>query len=89
MTRDGLRPLATELLARRCNPATLGFETTAELGGPAGIVGQDRAAEALSFGIGVAHEGYNVFVMGPARSGKRTLVQSTLAERARGMAAPS
>ena len=89
MTQDSLRPLATELLARHCDPAIVGFETTAELDGPGGIVGQDRAAEALSFGIGVAHEGYNVFVMGPARSGKRTLVQSTLEERARGAPAPS
>jgi lon-related putative ATP-dependent protease len=89
MTRDELRPLAIELLVRRCNPATLGFETTAELDGSTGIVGQDRATAALSFGIGVAHEGYNVFVMGPARSGKRTLVQGALAERARGAPMPS
>ncbi len=82
--RDSLRPIAAELLARRCDPSSLGFETTAELDGPGGIVGQERAAEALSFGIGVAHEGYNVFVMGPGGSGKRTLVQGALEERARG-----
>ncbi len=76
MIRDSLRPIATERLARRCDPATLGFETTAELDGPARIVGQERAAEALSFAIGVAHEGYNVFVMGPAGSpsGRAALV---------------
>ena len=82
-------PLASEQLARRCDPATLPFETTAELAGSGGIVGQERAAAALSFGIGVAHEGYNVFVMGPARSGKRTLVQGALAQRAREAPAPS
>jgi lon-related putative ATP-dependent protease len=89
MTRDSLSPIAADLLARRCDPATLGFKTTAELDGPGGIVGQERAAEALSFGIGVAHEGYNVFVMGPGGSGKRTLVQGALEERARGAPKPS
>lgn len=82
-------PLPPAALAQRCDPAQFPFATTAELDGTCGILGQERAAEALAFGIGVAHEGYNVFVMGPAGSGKRTLVQETLAERARRAPAPS
>jgi lon-related putative ATP-dependent protease len=89
MTDDSLRPLASEALANRCDPASLAFETTAELEGPSGIVGQERAAQALAFGVGVAHEGYNVFVMGAAGSGRHTLVQGLLAERARAAATPS
>jgi lon-related putative ATP-dependent protease len=81
-TPDALQPLAATALARRCDPASIPFETTAAFDAPFSIVGQARAAEALAFGIGVAHEGYNVFVMGPAGSGKRTLVQDTLAGRA-------
>jgi ribose 1,5-bisphosphokinase PhnN len=37
----------------------------------------------------VAYEGYNVFVVGPAGSGRPTLLQSALEERARGVASPS
>ena len=81
--------LAAEALARRCDPAALAFETTAELDGPSAIVGQERAAQALAFGIGVPHEGYNVFVMGPAGSGRRTLVQSALEARAAAAPTPS
>ena len=89
MTNESPRPLASEMLAHRCDPASLEFETTAELDGPSGIVGQERAAQALAFGVGVAHEGYNVFVMGAAGSGRRTLVQGALGERARAAATPS
>jgi lon-related putative ATP-dependent protease len=74
--------LPPEALQRRCDPARLAFETTAELEPTEGIVGQERAAQALDFGIAIAREGYNVFVMGPAGSGKRTLVKSALGERA-------
>jgi hypothetical protein len=85
---DALTPLPPEALARRCDPAAFAFETTAALDAPFGVVGQARAAQALAFGIGVAHDGYNVFVMGPAGSGKRSLVQDTLGERARRTATP-
>jgi lon-related putative ATP-dependent protease len=81
--------LPPEALQRRCDPARLAFETTAELEPTEGIVGQERAAQALDFGIAIAREGYNVFVMGPAGSGKRTLVRSALAARAAQLAPPS
>jgi lon-related putative ATP-dependent protease len=82
-------PLPSDALVHRCDPATLPFDTTAELEAAPGIVGQERAAQALAFGIGVAHDGYNVFVMGPAGSGKRTLTLAALAERAARAAPPS
>jgi hypothetical protein len=75
MAGDTLTPLGAEALVRRCDPAAFPFETTAALDAPFGVVGQERAARALAFGIGVAHEGYNVFVMGPAGCGKHTLVE--------------
>ena len=84
-----LKPLAAAALVRRCDPASIPFETTAALDAPFGIVGQERAAQALAFGVGVPHEGYNVFVMGPGGSGKHTLVQDMLAERAGRLPPPS
>ncbi len=76
-------------LAHRCDPAQFDFATTAELLDAAQIVGQDRAATAVEFGIGIERHGYNLFVMGPAGSGRHTLVKQVLAERTRGTGKPS
>ena len=76
-------------LAHRCDPAQFDFATTAELVDAAQIVGQERAATAVEFGIGIERHGYNLFVMGPAGSGRHTLVKQVLAERTRGTGKPS
>lgn len=75
--------LPAAMLAHRCDPAQFQFETTAELADQARIVGQDRATAAVEFGIGIERHGYNLFVMGPAGSGKHTLVKQHLNERVR------
>ncbi len=60
------------------------FETTAEA--PAldtgDVIGQDRAVDALQFGVGIERPGYNLFAIGPAGVGKRTLLQRFLREHA-------
>ncbi len=71
-------------LVHRCDHERFPFTTTDELVDAAQIVGQERAASALEFGIGIERQGYNVFVMGPEGSGKHTLVKRYLAERVRG-----
>jgi len=75
--------LPAEMLAHRCDPAQFPFATTAELGDQEQVVGQDRAAAAVEFGIGIERHGYNLFVMGPTGSGKHTMVKHYLAERVR------
>jgi predicted ATP-dependent protease len=86
---DDSKALPVTALSRRCDPAAFRFATTAELAEGGTVAGQARAASALEFGMAVAGEGYNVFVMGPAGSGKRTLVQETLTARAKAAPAPS
>lgn len=76
-------------LAHRCNPAQFDFETTAELAELGQVIGQERAAAAVEFGVGIERHGYNLFVMGPAGSGKHTLVKRHLEERARSVAKSS
>lgn len=75
-------PLPAELLHRRCDPSLLPFETTAELGDIAGPVGQQRAVEAVRFGIGIRAEGYNLFALGPTGTGKSSIVRHFLAQAA-------
>ena len=73
-----IEPLLPERLARHCDPASLGFDTTAELGARDDIVGQDRAVEAIGFAISMDGHGYNVFAMGPEGTGKHTAVRQFL-----------
>lgn len=75
-------PLEAEKLCLYCDPARLDFETTAELQELDRLVGQDRASEAIRFGIDVAGPGYNIYALGPAGIGKHTLVRDLLEEKA-------
>ncbi len=71
-------PLTLERLYRHCDAAELAFETTAELEPLAEHLGQDRAVEALEFGLQIPHEGYNIFLLGSTGVGKRELLDSVL-----------
>jgi lon-related putative ATP-dependent protease len=77
-------PLSSDRLARRCDPDEFDFQTTAEIAAVEEVIGQDRAARAVEFGIAIGREGYNLFVMGPSGSGKHTLVRRHIAARAVG-----
>ncbi|HEY7533217.1 MAG TPA: ATP-binding protein, partial [Nitrospiraceae bacterium] len=77
-----MKELPPQTLYRSCKSDDFKFETTAELTTEVGIPGQARAAEAVRFGIGIDREGYNVFALGPAGTGKHFLVEHFLKERA-------
>ena len=68
------QPLSPEQLCWRCCPEELGFQQTDELEDLDEVLGQARALESVKFGIGIRHEGYNLFVLGPPGIGKRTIV---------------
>jgi lon-related putative ATP-dependent protease len=80
------RPLPPSALCRRCDPATLGFETTADLPDVAGIIGQERAGEAVRFAIGIRRYGYNLYALGTSGMGKHGFVRAFLERRAAGEA---
>ena len=67
-------PLTPEQLRRGCDPAGLGFASTADLEPLPGGLGQERAEEALHFGLTMAHPGYHVFVLGEPGSSRHTTV---------------
>jgi predicted ATP-dependent protease len=66
----------------------IAFETTAQLEDLPGLLGQERAREAIHFGVAMRSRGYNLFVLGPPGLGKRSLVQQMLEARAAGEPAP-
>jgi predicted ATP-dependent protease len=47
------------------------------------FIGQERAREALSFGLGIHSNGYNLYVMGEQATGRYTLVHDYIAEHVR------
>ena len=69
-------------LRKACNPASLKFQTTAELLPLKGIIGQDRALQSLKFGLSIDHLGYNVYLSGALGTGKTTLAQAMLEDKA-------
>lgn len=64
------------------DPEDVSFETTDDLETLDGIVGQERAQEAIEFGIGIDKEGYNLFALGPPAMGKHDVVERYLNTRA-------
>lgn len=70
--------LGPDLLYKPCDPALLTFKTTSELEELSEVVGQMRAVEALRFGVAIRHAGYNIFVLGPAGSGRYSLALKEL-----------
>ena len=77
-----IRPLGSDKLRRRCDPAKLGFTSTASLQPLDGLIGQRRAIDALDFGTGLNARGYNIFVLGAAGSGRHNAVKRFLEEKA-------
>jgi lon-related putative ATP-dependent protease len=77
-----VKPLRPDILFRRCDPAAFAFETTADLKPLEEILGQKRAVDAVTFGIGMRREGYNLYVLGPPGIGKHTLARQFLDRQA-------
>ena len=81
MASNPLTPLDAAALCRHCDPGEFRFATTDELDDLTEFLGQDRAVEAIRFGIGIEQEGYNLFVLGPSGVGKHTIVKQFLDEK--------
>lgn len=58
--------------------ADLDFNTTKEVDYLDGIIGQDRAVEALKFAIGMKSSGYNVYVSGTSGTGRKSYTISLI-----------
>jgi predicted ATP-dependent protease len=78
-----IKPLSVEKLYNHCDLEIFGFDTTEELKELDEIIGQSRALKAISFGIGIKKEGYNLYAMGEPGSGKHSVVERFIKSRAR------
>ncbi len=73
---------------RRLDPAALPFDTTAEVEPLRGTIGQDRALDAIDFGLEIATPGYNLYLAGAAGSGRESTILDYLERAAAGRPAP-
>jgi lon-related putative ATP-dependent protease len=77
------------MLTPTVDPGQLGFEDTSELEPLTDIIGQERAVEALEFGLQMKSAGFNLYVSGPVGTGKGTLVRQMVKRLAQSAPAPS
>jgi lon-related putative ATP-dependent protease len=81
------RPLPPELLYRRCDAAELPFALCSELEEAPGLIGQERATEAIRFALRMRRNGYNVYALGASGTGRHNMVEDLL--RAEAQRAPT
>jgi len=77
-----IKALDLAQLYHGCDLEQLSFDTTAELEQPTEPIGQERVLEAIQFGVGIHHEGYNLYVMGSTGLGRHTVVHDELEAQA-------
>lgn len=82
------RPLEPEQLRWFCDPAQLPFNTTEDVQPLDGTIGQDRAVRALTFGLEMRANGFNLFVAGPRGTGRSSTVDAYVRRVAQSQAAP-
>ena len=70
--------LTAEQVRERCDPNLFECDSTAELKPTDSIIGQERALSALKFGLHIQKPGFNIYVSGPAGTGKATVIKSFL-----------
>lgn len=78
--------VSTEQLRWQCDTSCFTFHCTEELAPLQEFIGQDRAIQAISFGLAIGQPGYNIFVTGMTGTGKASVIkahlESVVAERA-------
>ncbi|MGB5985922.1 MAG: Lon-like protease helical domain-containing protein, partial [Desulfobacterales bacterium] len=65
-----------------CDPKIFDFTSTAEIDPLDDVIGQQRAVQAIDFGLKMNSPGYNIFVTGIEGTGKSTIVQEIITKHA-------
>jgi len=83
------KELSPEQLRAYIPLESLPFEDTSTLEVPEKkVVGQERAIDAINFGMGMKERGYNIFVAGPAKAGLTYTAKTFIEEQARNEPTP-
>lgn len=79
-----MRQMGIDELSWSCPDAWVPWESSSEVEPAPAIVGQDRAVEAIAFGLSMRGIGYNVFVTGLSGTGRLTTIKQFLEGSAEG-----
>ncbi|MFH0933489.1 MAG: ATP-binding protein [Nitrospirota bacterium] len=74
--------LSADELYKCCDPNVFTFNTTDDLPVFYGTIGQERALDALDFGLSLESTGFNIFLLGENGTGRMTTIKSILAQKA-------
>jgi lon-related putative ATP-dependent protease len=80
--------VSTNELRKSCDLQPVGFETSADFPAETQRLGQQRAVDAIRFGIQIRDDGHNVFVLGPPGSNRHGLAEELAKERAASQSPP-
>ena len=83
MTNKKIKALGAKALYQSCDLRQFNFKTTADLVPLDEPLGQDRAREAIEFGVDIEQQGFNLFVVGAPGLGKQELVRQILSRYAK------
>ncbi|MHA7881489.1 MAG: Lon protease family protein [Saccharospirillum sp.] len=89
VAKGSLQALTSEQLTAQVDLSHLNIETTEDLEGTSGFLGQPRAKESLEFGIAMRGSGYNLYVMGESGTGRQSLVSKYVKDLADSQASPT
>jgi len=74
--------LPPKRLRVECDPEAFGFQTTADLKPAPGLVGQERAIDAIKLSASIGHKDFNLYVLGHEGTGRHTAVTDLLTKAA-------
>ncbi len=72
-----------EKLRWECDPAQFDFATTEDLPELDGAIGQERALRSIDFGLGIAENGFNLYLSGETGTGRASTIKKLLEKRAK------
>ncbi|UCB46756.1 MAG: AAA family ATPase [Spirochaetota bacterium] len=75
--------LTPEQLRYICDESIFDFESTADIPELSEIIGQERAVEAIEFGMEIDSDGFNIFAIGPSGAGKTSTIQRFVQRKAK------
>ena len=71
-----------------CDPKIFKFKSTDDIGPLDEVIGQERAVQAIEFGLGMKSSGYNIFVTGIEGTGKSTITTDITRKHAKTLPIP-
>ncbi|MCL2103018.1 MAG: AAA family ATPase, partial [Syntrophorhabdaceae bacterium] len=77
------KPLTHEEVHLPCDPSQFKFDTTKEIEPLSGFVGQERAIQAIEFGVNIKSHGFNIYVLGENGTGKTSSVRNFISAKAK------